>query len=184
MTFTCEDCDKTYSWKDSLIRHRKTAHNDKKTLKECFKCDSVFKSDAELFKHVQENHGYHDGVRGVHVPPVSKAVAKSKKRANRKRSREESNFITDEFKKVSDRVDITKKSSFKFKHPFCMMVAGPSRSGKTQWVINLLRTRRERMQPVPKRIVYCYAHWQPKYDELKAFEPSTHFNKGLPYAFF
>ena len=36
---------------------------------------------------------------------------------------------------------------FKFKHPFCMMVAGPSRSGKTQWVVKLLKERRERIDP-------------------------------------
>jgi hypothetical protein len=80
--------------------------------------------------------------------------------------------------------DVTTNESFKFKHPFCMMVAGPSRSGKTQWVIDLLREKETRIHPVPLKIVYCYAHWQPKYGELKSFAPSTHFNKGLPYASF
>ena len=49
---------------------------------------------------------------------------------------------------------------FKFKHRFCMMVAGPSRSGKTQWVVRLLKERRERIEPPVDGVVFCYSHWQ------------------------
>ena len=71
-------------------------------------------------------------------------------------------------------------NSFKFKHPFSMIVAGPSRSGKTYWVINLLLNAKERIEPTPDKIVYCYAHWQPKYDVLKEHIDSVHWHEGMP----
>ena len=70
--------------------------------------------------------------------------------------------------------------NFKFLHPFCMMVAGPSRSGKTQWTVKLLSEKNERIEPVPGQIIYCYAHWQEKYEGLKQLAPETQFHQGLP----
>ena len=61
-----------------------------------------------------------------------------------------------------------------------MMVAGPSRSGKTQWVVKLLKERHERIDPPVHGVMFCYTHWQDKYDELKRSVPSTHFHQGLP----
>ena len=62
---------------------------------------------------------------------------------------------------------------FRFQHPFCMMLAGPSRSGKTQWVVHLLKERRGRIEPPVDGVVFCYSHWQEKYDELGV-------HRGLP----
>ena len=73
-----------------------------------------------------------------------------------------------------------RKHLFKFKHPFCMMVAGPSRSGKTQWVVQLLQQRGERIDPPVDGVVYCYAHWQDKYDDLQRTVPTIHFHQGPP----
>ena len=61
-----------------------------------------------------------------------------------------------------------------------MMVAGPSRSGKTQWVVRLLQERRERIEPPVEGVGFCYAHCPQKYDELKLSVPSTYFHPGLP----
>ena len=71
-------------------------------------------------------------------------------------------------------------NSFIFAHPFSMIVAGPSRCGKTYWVINLLLNAEERIKPVPEKIVYCYAHWQPKYEVLKKHIDSVHWHEGMP----
>ena len=67
-----------------------------------------------------------------------------------------------------------------FEHPFSMIVAGPSRSGKTHWVIDLLVNMETRIVPTPASITYCYAHWQKKYDYLKENDPSVQFYEGLP----
>ena len=74
----------------------------------------------------------------------------------------------------------TASNSFVFGHPFSMIVAGPSRSGKTYWVINLLLNAKERIKPTPTKIVYCYAHWQPKYDVLKKHIPAVQWHEGMP----
>jgi len=74
----------------------------------------------------------------------------------------------------------TASNSFVFAHPFSMIVAGPSRSGKTYWVINLLLNAKKRIKPIPSKIVYCYAHWQPKYDVLKKHVPNVQWHEGMP----
>jgi hypothetical protein len=57
--------------------------------------------------------------------------------------------------------------SFIFEHTFAMIVAGPSICGKTYWTNNLLLNANKRIKPTSKKIVYCYTHWQPKYEVLK-----------------
>ena len=42
-----------------------------------------------------------------------------------------------------------------FEHPFSMIVAGPSRSGKTHWVIDLLVNMETRIVPTPASITNC-----------------------------
>ena len=69
---------------------------------------------------------------------------------------------------------------FIFNHPFSIIVAGPSRCGKTYWVINLLLNANERIKPAPKKIVYCYDHWQTKYDVLNENIYNLHWHKGMP----
>lgn len=51
-------------------------------------------------------------------------------------------------------------------HPFTMVDAGPTMSGKTYFVRELLITS-DRIQPPPQRIVWVYSEWQPEYDKLK-----------------
>ena len=63
-----------------------------------------------------------------------------------------------------------------------MMVAGPSRSGKTYWVARLLMMKDKRVHPTPDRIVYCYRHWQKLYDTLRMHDPSIRWQQGLPNA--
>ena len=179
--YSCSHCDKTYQHKRTLDQHIRLKHNAN-SLVECIHCGLVSRNQADHVKHVRENHGYHDGIRDVYVPPRSAQLEKSMQKAERKRSREE--VFVKEFKETGEAFNVTTTTEFKFKHPFCMMVAGPSRSGKTQWVAKLLQERQKRIYPIPGRIVYCYAHWQDKYTELKNSAPSTHFNKGLPHAYF
>ena len=41
-----------------------------------------------------------------------------------------------------------------FKHPFSMIVSGPSASGKSVWTRNLLIS--SLIQPSPERIIWCF----------------------------
>ena len=70
----------------------------------------------------------------------------------------------------------------KFEHPFSMIVAGPSRSGKIHWVIDLLVNMETSIAPTPASITYCFTHWQEKYEYLEEKIPSVQFYQGLPSA--
>lgn len=55
---------------------------------------------------------------------------------------------------------------FQLKHNFTMVVAGPSKSGKTEFVKRLIN-HPHWISPPPENIVWCYREWQPAYDSLR-----------------
>jgi hypothetical protein len=60
---------------------------------------------------------------------------------------------------------------------FSMIVSGPSKAGKTVFVSNLVKTCRELFEEVPAEIIWCYAEYQPAYNELTSL---VRFVEGLP----
>jgi hypothetical protein len=64
-----------------------------------------------------------------------------------------------------------------FSHPFTMVIAGPTMSGKTFFVRQLL-TNPKLIQPAPQRIVWIYSEWQPEYDIMKQHFKHIEFIKG------
>jgi hypothetical protein len=71
------------------------------------------------------------------------------------------------------------------KHPFTMVVSGPTGSGKTFWVLQLIKKSWTASHPAPEKITVCYSEWQPLYDELKELckeddTPSVEFIQGVP----
>ena len=67
----------------------------------------------------------------------------------------------------------------KFKHPFTCIVAGPTKVGKTEWVLKLVQYADTLIVPPPERIVWCYAEWQSKYNILMT-NPKVVLQQGLP----
>ncbi len=65
-------------------------------------------------------------------------------------------------------------------HPFTMMVTGPTGSGKTQWVQELLLRKIIMIEPTPKKILWFYQRWQPLYTSIKALISNVEFIQGLP----
>ena len=59
-----------------------------------------------------------------------------------------------------------------------VIIAGPSKSGKSELVENLLREKKL-FYPPPQKMVYCYDRWQPRFDRMKKHS-NVHFYKGLP----
>lgn len=55
---------------------------------------------------------------------------------------------------------------FQFKHEFTMVVAGPSKSGKTEFVKKLVENTHW-ITPYPEKIVWCYREWQSAYESLQ-----------------
>lgn len=63
-----------------------------------------------------------------------------------------------------------------FHHPASIVIAGPSRSGKTTFLRKMLEQRM--IQPFPLRIVIVYGEWQKEYDLMKTKIPEIEFAKG------
>jgi hypothetical protein len=66
-----------------------------------------------------------------------------------------------------------------FAHPFTAIVAGPTGSGKTQLVKNILLNAQRMITPPPDRIVWYYSEWQTSLaDELQ--ELNIEWRRGAP----
>ncbi|CAG2214066.1 unnamed protein product [Mytilus edulis] len=65
-------------------------------------------------------------------------------------------------------------------HPFTMMLAGPTGSGKTFWMKTLLERARTMITPSPERIIWCYKRWQPLFSEMQQNIKNILFVQGLP----
>ena len=73
---------------------------------------------------------------------------------------------------------MTSSTTMIFKHPFSMLVSGPSGSGKSVWTKKLLLS--SLIQPSPERIIWCYGQWQPLYDNIRGRIQRIEFVKGIP----
>ena len=68
---------------------------------------------------------------------------------------------------------------FVFKHPFTMMVAGPTSCGKTTWIKTLLENANTMIVPPPQKIVWVFKRWQPMYTEMQRTIPNIQFVEGI-----
>lgn len=66
--------------------------------------------------------------------------------------------------------------AWSLKHPFTCVIAGPTSSGKTQFVFRIIRHADKMIDPPPEKIVYCYGEFQPSFAEFTHVE----FQEGLP----
>lgn len=62
------------------------------------------------------------------------------------------------------------------KCPFTFVISGPTGCGKSVFVRDLLKLRREMFSPVPDKFVWFYGIYQPLYDEIS----DVTFVEGLP----
>jgi len=62
------------------------------------------------------------------------------------------------------------EANTKFQCPFGCLVSGPSMSGKSHFILELLNRADEYFSPPPDRIVYAYGSWQPAFEKMSAVE--------------
>ena len=62
-------------------------------------------------------------------------------------------------------------------HPFTCVIAGPTQSGKTEFVKRFVRHVEDMVTPVPTKIIWSYGEWQPAYQSLL---DKVDFVQGLP----
>ena len=63
-----------------------------------------------------------------------------------------------------------------FIHPFTCLVAGPTSSGKSTFVKQLIEEKEDRIHLPPEKVLWCYSQWQPLYNHIHGVE----FQQGLP----
>ena len=61
----------------------------------------------------------------------------------------------------------TKMYDMRFVENFKIFVGGPSRCGKTFFVVDLIQNLKRICKKPPTNIIYVYKVWQPKYDEIR-----------------
>lgn len=71
------------------------------------------------------------------------------------------------------------EEKFQFVHPFTIIVAGPTMSGKSTWIKNLLLLNKQLISPPSERILWIYKRWQPLYDELTYWISGIKFIQGI-----
>lgn len=65
------------------------------------------------------------------------------------------------------------------RHPFTMLISGPTGCGKTVFVKQLIERVKIVSYPQPEKITYCYGEWQDLFNEFKG----VNFIQGLPENF-
>lgn len=68
----------------------------------------------------------------------------------------------------------------RLKHPFPMVVSGPTMSGKTSFVRKLLQLGEEMIENYPQKIFWCYGEYQPVFEEMRSTINNIEFIEGLP----
>ena len=71
-------------------------------------------------------------------------------------------------------------SVLKFVKNFSMIVAGPSKAGKSVFVSKVVRFVHDLMHEPPVEILWCYSEYQPAYLELAKSVPNLRLIEGLP----
>ena len=72
----------------------------------------------------------------------------------------------------------TSSTTMTFKHPFSMVVSGPSGSGKSVLTTKLLLS--SLIQPSLERIIWCFGQWQPLYDTISKRIHRIEFVNDIP----
>jgi hypothetical protein len=70
---------------------------------------------------------------------------------------------------------MTEQYRFAFKHPTTIVLAGPTQSGKTYFLVEAML--QHRIDPMPQRIVWVFGEWQPLYEVVQKAFPHVEFVK-------
>ena len=78
-------------------------------------------------------------------------------------------------------MEAIKVSHFGWEHPSNIMIAGPSKCGKTEFVRKMIRHTSWLFKPAIHQVVFSYGIWQEAYDEMKEeFGTKVKWVRGLP----
>ena len=70
--------------------------------------------------------------------------------------------------------------SIQLGHPFGVLVAGETKTGKTTFVKQLLTNAQIMIDPPPENIVYFYSEYEDTFAQIDLLVPGIQFVQGLP----
>ena len=177
MTYECNICGKTFTRPYDLKRHVKYAHSDALSVPPPMKRTDSIDSYASTGSSATTIPRKVNGGNPRYYCYVCDS-AFTTQRDYDKHVKKYPSHKKSAVNKLKETTLMQSTSKVMFAHPFCMQVAGPSRSGKTHWLSRLLKARARHIQPSPRKVFYCYAHWQAAYDFMQ--DDNIEFHEGLP----
>jgi hypothetical protein len=78
-------------------------------------------------------------------------------------------------------MDLNENSTNQFQHPFTMCVSGCTGSGKSEWVLRLLRHADAMISPPPRCVLYCYGEMNVNIFRLQQQEAKQKFENKNAY---
>ena len=128
MDFKCDECGKSFTRKYRLKVHKLYKHADANTLKR---------------KHADaDDEDFYTSLKKTIPDDRNLSEAESGFTKEESLQRHEGEPFTTVSKRnlLNRQASTSIAESFKFKHPFGMLVAGPTQSGKTQWTVKFLKS--------------------------------------------
>ena len=172
--FSCETCAKTFTRHADLERHKRSVHEGQ--IFKCAYCSFTCNRKDNLKKHDQKHN------TGLYPKLITNGIIPDRTTSFQQGSSQSPLKMKPTESKAKHITPITQipfqspESTFIFKHPFTMLVAGPTGCGKTYFVKQMLES--DKIQPRPDRIIYMYGLWQPLYEEMRKTIPNIHFIQG------
>ena len=175
---TCSTCGKAFSTLPNLTRHEKM-HTQSKTQLSCDVCAKTFLRYDNLVRH-----------KRTHTEAPQTLLTTSLK--FNQPLLHPTNFLNNMFPVDRDqwtssklRNDVTPTSQrdtmdTRFQHPFTAVLAGPTGSGKTEFIKQFLQHIHDLVNPNIQEIIFCYGEWQESYQTMKSFPLNLTFVEGLP----
>jgi len=149
----CTHCDKTYTWSGDLRRHVRVKHGGYKK-----KAPPVI-SGLKLKQIGGGEKRKNDKVHKLKLRTEN--LSESSEGLKEEQQNTEENHSSDHQSEIKDDVDAipvsgVESSHMIFNHPFTCIISGPSRCGKTEWTLKLLKHRNEMIKPNVEQIIWCY----------------------------
>ncbi len=66
-----------------------------------------------------------------------------------------------------------------FTHRFTCLIVGPTQSGKTFLLKEILKHSNVLFDKYPEKIIYCYSAWQSSFEKFKNEIPNIEFHEGI-----
>ena len=158
--FCCPLCSKRTKYIQNLHRHIKNLHTD-----------YYYRTHINTLRKNQKKKSYVDIIQNENMIMKQKEnmIMKQKEQQGQQPSKFQENRKKGVIIKAGQSKNINSDEIFDIRliPSFKMIIMGPSRSGKTMFVKDLLTNLKNFTVEEPKTIILIYTVWQPAYDKMK-----------------